>query len=253
MSMIQAVTVFSSQGKRAASENHLLVEEDKGIFVISDGFGGPVPGAAASKAACEAVRNFLFKEAGDQDATLPFELRSYFSLAGNVLFNALIHANKKLVQLNRGKNVHEKGGASLLAGYLDDGLLALANVGTCTAWLIREDGGVELVAPRSYGRLLNPFVRDVHPNKQMPLMSLGVHKDLEPEISEYRVSPGDWILAHTEGLPSGTREELFRLRQAMGQAGQVSDSVRDLAGQRALKYLNEVNYDTDVSASLIFL
>src|SRR5690348_26492 len=108
----RAVVTFMSKGVRAGQEDFLLVDKEKNIFVVADGFGGPVPGAEAAKAACEAVRSFLFKEAGDREATLPFVLRTYFSLAGNVLFNSLIHANKKLKDANRKKNVHEKGGAS---------------------------------------------------------------------------------------------------------------------------------------------
>src|SRR4051794_28596063 len=102
-----AVT-FSNQGQRPGLENYQIADREKGIFVVADGFGGPVPGAEASKAVCEAIRSFLFKEAGDLEATLPFELRSYFSLAGNVLFNSVIHANRKLSSLNQGKGVHEK-------------------------------------------------------------------------------------------------------------------------------------------------
>ena len=243
-SIIRAVTIFSTQGPRQASENHLFVEEEKGIVVVADGFGGPLPGLQASKAACEAVRGFLIKEAGDQDATLPFELRSYFSLTGNVLFNSLIHANKKLVALNKGKNVHEKGGASVLAGYLDEGLLALANVGCCTAWLIRENGAVELTQPRSYGRLHDPFAREVPVDKRAPLMALGIHKDLEPEISEYRVLDGDWLLLHTEGMPAEVRGNIFRVRQDLG----AKEGAR-----RVLEQLEKGVYDTDLSASLIIL
>src|SRR5262245_46744940 len=100
----RSVTVFSNRGSRPAQEDHALVNQDRGVFVIADGFGGPGPGAAAAKTACEAVRVFLQKEAGDEEATMPFVLRSYLSLAGNVLFNALIHANRRVMKINRGKS-----------------------------------------------------------------------------------------------------------------------------------------------------
>ncbi|HUP57351.1 MAG TPA: hypothetical protein VM598_07865, partial [Bdellovibrionota bacterium] len=120
---IRSVTVFQSSGSRPFQEDHVITQRERGIFVVADGFGGPVAGVAAAKTACEEVRNFLFKEAGDQDATLPFVLRSYFSLAGNVLFNALIHANRKVHLPNKKKAINERGGASVLAGYLDGNLL----------------------------------------------------------------------------------------------------------------------------------
>ncbi|MCM2276608.1 MAG: hypothetical protein NDJ89_00855 [Oligoflexia bacterium] len=202
MKLIQAVGFHQAQGSRPGQEDHLLVEESKGIFAVADGFGGPVPGAQAARAACEAVRGFLFKEAGDLDATLPFELRSYYSLAGNVLFNGLIHANRKVLALNRNKGIHERGGASVLAGFLDGSLLALANVGACGATLYRAGRGAALVTPRTYERLVDPFERGdasrIVGATRIPLMALGTAPDLEPEIIECRIQPGDWLLLHTE-------------------------------------------------------
>src|SRR3954465_8571806 len=128
---IRSVTVFQSTGTRPFQEDQVIAQRERGIFIVAAGFGGPVAGLAAAKTACEEVRNFLFKEAGDRDATLPFVLRRKFSLAGNVLFNALIHPNRKIANPNRKKNVNERGGASVVAGFLDGNLLALANVGAC--------------------------------------------------------------------------------------------------------------------------
>lgn len=253
---MQAVTVFSTQGNRPGLESHVVVDEDKGIFVLADGFGGPGPGLEAAKISCEAVKGFLFKEAGDQDATFPFELRSYFSLTGNVLFNSLLHANQKVLSLNRGKSVHEKGGASVLAGYIDEGLLALANVGNCTAWLIREGKVIELVIPRSYGRLVDSFRADIPLDERVPLMALGICRDLEPEICEFRVRPGDWILMHTEGLPSELREQIFDVQRAQERGGErpdSPDSVTQWASQRVFELLNQGSFDSDLTVSLIIL
>lgn len=208
---IQGLSTFSSTGSRPVQEDFTLAAREKGIFCVADGFGGAGAGAAAARAACESVRNFLEKEAGDRDATLPFVLRSYFSLVGNVLFNALIHANRKLLKLNHGKNVHEKGGASMVAGYLDGDLLALASVGDCSAWLIREGRSIELVTPRSYSRLMDPFTADPHPAWAFPLMAMGLSEDLEPEIVECRIKPGDWLLLHTDGLRWELREAIIRI------------------------------------------
>jgi protein phosphatase len=240
---IRALSVFSSKGARPAQEDHVLAFQDKGIFVVADGFGGPSPGAEASQMACEAVKSFLVKEAGDLDATLPFVLRSYFSLAGNVLFNALVHANRKITQLNTGKGVHERGGASVLASFLDGELLALANVGSCTAWLFREGKLTELVAPRTYGKLSDPFRVEPLPSERAPLMALGMADDLEPEIFEYRLRPGDWLLLQTDGLGADQRRELAEIQQKHLTPDQSADAF--------LQVLNRAQYEDNVSISLV--
>jgi protein phosphatase len=209
---VKASALFLSAGNRSSMEDYALINAEKRIFVIADGFGGPQPGSAAATAACEAVQGFLCREAGDNDATLPFVLKSYFSLAGNVLFNSLIHANRQVQSLNKGKNIHERGGASVLAGFMDGDLLALANVGACSAWLFREGKARELVTPRTLARLQDPFLdasssqRD--PALQVPLSAVGLKEDLEPEIFEFRVKPGDWLLFSTDGIPDPIREKL---------------------------------------------
>ncbi|MBU6376876.1 MAG: SpoIIE family protein phosphatase, partial [Bdellovibrionales bacterium] len=168
----------------------------------------------------------------DLEATMPFVLRNYFSLAGNVLFNAVIHANRKVLQENKSKNVHEKGGASLIAGFLDGDLLALANVGSCSAWLFREGRVCDLVMPRSYGRLVDPFEggRSI-PHIQAPLMAMGMSEDLEPEICEYRVRSGDWLLLATDGVDLRVRDrilELYRNPKPLSEA--ASDVTEVLNG-----------------------
>jgi serine/threonine protein phosphatase PrpC len=243
--MIRAVAVFSEKGERPAQEDHVVIQEERGIFVIADGFGGPVAGAEASRTACDAVKRFLFREAGDLEATLPFELRSYFSLAGNVLFNSLIHANQKVTALNKGKGVHERGGASVLAGYIDGNLLALANVGCCSAWLFRGGRAVELVMPRTYGRLCDPFSEEVPVGLRVPLISLGTAADLEPEIFEVRIQAGDWILLHTEGMTRELRERVLAL-QMEGLAPQA-------ACQRAVEIMKEFRFEGNSSVSLAIL
>src|SRR6185436_17897380 len=108
----KAISILSTKGKRQFQEDFVTANKERGIFVVADGFGGPKPGAEASQAACAAVREFLEKEAGDADATMPFELRNYYSLAGNILFNAFLYANKQLLKLNQRRNVHDRGSAS---------------------------------------------------------------------------------------------------------------------------------------------
>jgi PPM family protein phosphatase len=209
---LNSLTLFSTKGDSGAQEDFVLARKERGLFVVADGFGGGEGGSRASKTACESVLGFLEKEAGDLDATMPFVLRRYYSLAGNVLFNALIHANRKVLAGNKGKSANAKGGASVLAAYLDDDLFALANVGGCSAWLMREGKLLELVVPRTYARLVDPFVSDPEPDLAVPLMAMGITEDLEPEIIEFRIRPGDWLLIQTDGIRSEIREEFQRLQ-----------------------------------------
>ncbi len=212
---IKAASVYMDPGTRPVQEDYALVSRDRGIFAVADGFGGPGLGEAAAKTACESIRGFLEKEAGDMDATLPFVLRTYFSLAGNVLFNALIHSNRRVNALNQGKSVYEKAGASVVAGFLDGDLLAIASVGGCSASLFRNGEEARLVIPRTLARLCDPFgslARGERAFMDAPLMAMGTAVDLEPEIAEYRVLPGDWLLLHTDGMATESIDKIKQIQ-----------------------------------------
>lgn len=201
---------LKTQGKWPSQEDHFKYNPEKGIFMISDGFGGPVPGAAASRAACDLVETFLTKNSLDEEVTLPFVLRSYLSLTGNVLFNALYYANQKIFDQNQTKNMNERGGASLITGLLDGQFLALAHLGSCSAWLLREDQVSLLVIPKTYGRLTHPFSGTCKSSEaaQVPLAALGLYQDLEPEVLEFRIEPGDWLILQTDGISLEIQREL---------------------------------------------
>lgn len=204
------------------SENHHVSLPARGIFVVADGVGGPVAGKSAARSACEGVVEFLVREAGDRDATLPFVLRSYFSLAGNVLFNSIIHANRKVLDANGTRGVHERGAASVVAGYLDRDILALASVGSVSAWLRRGGEYSELLTPRSWARLVDPS--RTHSGGiagALPLMALGVGQDLEPEIVEIRVLPGDELWVGTEGPPGIKKSDFFHGLEPDPSQGEV--------------------------------
>ena len=200
---------FQLQGKSPTQEDYFEINPDRGIFVLADGFGGSL-GREAAELAVKSVRHFLEQEAGDLDATLPFELRPYYSLAGNVLFNAVSYANQKLLKMNQGRAWLDSGGASLLGGYLEGRLLALAQVGACRLHLKRDFQVKELVAPRTLLRQVNPM-QDEGEGDEVPLMSFGTSKSLEPEITELEIRPGDQILFQTSGVKQDFRNQVFSL------------------------------------------
>ncbi|MEK6705031.1 MAG: PP2C family protein-serine/threonine phosphatase [Bdellovibrionota bacterium] len=251
---MKGVFSFREQGRRPADEDHLFTDEKNGIFVVADGFGGPGPGTLAAKTACEAVQSFLIKEAGDLEATMPFVLRSYYSLAANVLFNSLIHANRTLIEQNRGKTGGERGGASIIAAFMDNDLLAIANIGACTAWLFRDDKAVELVIPRTYDRLIDPFMSlnslndSRQPKPGVPLMSLGLAEDLEPEMFEYKIRERDWLLLHTDGMTSKMHGDI----KAIHQQRHADITTAKEAVANAIKTAAAEGLHDNLAATLVF-
>ncbi len=224
---------FQIQGSAPTQEDYFEINPDRGIFVLADGFGGGL-GRQAAELAVKSVRHFLEQEAGDLDATLPFELRPYYSLAGNVLFNAISYANQKLLKMNQGKAWLDSGGASLLAGYLDGRLLALAQVGACRLHLKRDQHVKELISPKTLLRQVDPM-QDEGDGDEVPLMSFGTSKSLEPEITELEIRPGDQVFFQTSGVKQTLRNQVFSLNSSK-ELSQIVDRL-DSKGNASVLWL----------------
>ena len=197
---VKNILQLSFKNDRKYQEDCLKVDEEKNIFVVSDGFGGPVSGVKASSDACKSIIDFVYHEMGDSEATLPFVYKKYLSLQGNLIFNALVYANTNILKYNNEKNIHEKGGSSVLAGYIYNNVLTLSNIGSCEAYLIRDGKFRQLIIPKSYSVFESPVSSDLRPFSDIPLMALGMMDDIEPEIIELRVKENDVLLFSTDGL-----------------------------------------------------
>jgi hypothetical protein len=108
-----------------------------------------------------------------------------------------------------------------------------------------------MTEPRSYGRMLDPFQKDIPEDERIPLMALGISHDLEPEICEFRIQRGDWVFLHTEGLPWGLREKVFELHREQQAEIPMSNSLSQLCCQKVFDLLNETSFNSDISASLL--
>ncbi len=186
---------------RGPLEDEFILNPERNIFGVVDGFGSEgKSGAIAAKLAQQGVLEFLEREVGDRDATLPFVLKRSFSFAGNILFNGLANANRKVRTSNLKVKPSQRGGASAVVAFFDGALMILGSVGNCEAWLLREGRVSPLVLPRSQDRLIaGGLTSHAHFNR-IPLVGLGLFEDLEPEIHEYRVQVGDRILLGSGGL-----------------------------------------------------
>lgn len=219
--------VWTSEGNAPFQEDVAVVREQRQFAVLGDGFGGDA-GVFAASLACDSISEFLDLEAGDLDATLPFEIRRYLTLMGNVLFNAVAHANRRVMESFVETPIAKRGGASLIAAVVDGPNLSIASVGACRAYHVRQDGIASIVQPRSLAQAMDPTGGLAGGAYELPLVSIGTHSMLEPELIELKLVPGDGIFLCSSGV---TRQQFEAVRQGAGlqASGRNATIVRILA------------------------
>ncbi len=199
---------FQVQGNAPIQEDTVLVNADRKVWIVGDGFGGSA-GKAAAEHVAKYLAEFIEQESGDLDATLPFEIRRYFSLAGNVLYNAVAYANRKWNDKMGEKLWQESGGASALAVFVEGTRMAFASVGACRIFLYRNGKVQRLNSPKSLASWISPSGDYEGTDYELPLMSFGTVNQLEPEIGELKLQVGDQILLETSGVNDIIRTELL--------------------------------------------
>jgi serine/threonine protein phosphatase PrpC len=199
--------------EKPENEDAGLVRKDIGFVAIADGFGGKNVGHSVSKKILEDIAVFVENGLGDSEVTLPFVYRSYYSSQANLLFNAASFANRELFIENKNKPINLRGGTSACFALIQGRKITIANIGSCTAYLLRGEKLVELVKPRSY----NAYKGYSNSSQNwewkrewaFPIQTFGMLSDVEPEISEFEVCPGDQIFLMTDGVYPHLNEEVF--------------------------------------------
>jgi serine/threonine protein phosphatase PrpC len=104
---------------------------------------------------------------------------------------------------------------------------------------------IELVVPRTFGRMRDPFAAVVSEEYRIPLIALGMSEDLEPEIVEYKIKKDDWIVFSTDGIS----EQIFSQILGLKQGGLDPEK----ALQEFTKLLNQYQYTDNAAASLVVI
>lgn len=183
---------------RTGNEDALVVDRDRGVFLVADGMGGHAAGEVASALAVEAVGGALARGVDDG---LGCE-----GLA-EAMRDAFLHAAEAIDRHAAAEPDTRGMGTTLTACALHpDGVLCVGHIGDSRAYRLR--GGVleqlthdhTLVQREVDAGRLSPEAARVHPLSHVITRALGAGPPYDPEPRSLRVEPGDLLLLATDGL-----------------------------------------------------
>src|SRR5258707_3828334 len=169
------------------------------VFVVADGMGGAQAGEVASRIAIEAFEPGL-DGSGSPEERLAVRVRE---------------ANREIYDRSRTELGREGMGTTLTAAYLDDGSVAIDNVGDSRAYLFRDGKLERLTRDHSLvdelvrrGKLTEEQAAE-HPQRSIITRALGPEPDVEVDTWTYPVRRDDVLLLCSDGLTSMIGEDLI--------------------------------------------
>jgi protein phosphatase len=190
---------------RSHNEDCFDIDPGNQVFVVADGMGGHSHGEIASRIAIDSIREFVARTA-DEDATLPFEMDPRLGRQSNRLKSAIRVAHDKVLKaIRQDASLHGMG--TTVVGLLVDGdSAAIAHVGDSRCYRLR-DGKLELltqdhtwVNEQVVAGFLSEEQARVHPLKNVVTRALGGDSDVDVDVREWKIVPGDLFLLCSDGL-----------------------------------------------------
>jgi protein phosphatase len=219
---------------RSHNEDCFEIDPEHQVFVVADGMGGHSHGEIASRIAVDAIREFVSKTA-DTDATLPFEMDPALSRQGNRIRAAIRLAHDRVLRAIRQDASLHGMGTTVVGLLLDGDAISVAHVGDSRAYRLRN-GRLELltqdhtwVNEQVVAGFLSEEQARAHPLKNVVTRALGGDAEIDIDVKEHTVQPGDLFLLCSDGLTTMlTDDEILARLQAPGRLEEIcSRLVRD--------------------------
>jgi PPM family protein phosphatase len=222
---------------RENNEDSYSLAPQMGLFVLADGMGGLAAGEVASRVTVDTIVAHCREAEANSGLPLAGERSPGVSEASNRLASAARLANKA-VHDTAEKNGATQMGATLEAVRLTGERMSLVHVGDSRVYRLRGNLLEQLTQDHSFVaeqvRLGRMTAEEAEASKMRNVLvrALGIDAEVELDVSEELVTPGDTILLCSDGL---TRElsdaQIAALLAKSESAKKTASRLIDLAKQ----------------------
>lgn len=191
---------------RSQNEDAVSISPSYGIAILADGMGGYNAGEVASRIAVEITRQVL-EEGIDQLQEQQAESGANWGAPLQQLLDESIHrANTAVVEAAASKSEYNGMGTTIVAAVLHHDTITIAHVGDSRAYRLRQGALVQITCDHSLlqeqidAGLISAEQARYAPNSNLVTRAVGIAQDIEVEVHEHQVAPGDLYLLCSDGL-----------------------------------------------------
>ncbi len=211
---------------RERNEDHYLVMDEVGLFVVCDGMGGHKGGQIASKLAVDCIKEYILGLAADSLGAEPI----------SILNTAIDKANKLIWSQGQENLEWHEMGTTIIAAILRDEQLTVANVGDSSLYILRNGKLKKITRDHTLAEkmvadgLLKPGEKKSSAYNHVLTRALGVQDKVLIDNFEYQLYTGDLVLLCSDGLNDmlEDNEIAFILNQDINVQNKV-DALLDAA------------------------
>jgi len=205
---------------RKINEDSYLDSQEQSLWVVADGMGGHTRGDRASQCIIEALQGFI---------ALPKPLDSV-----DDLLNRLSVANEACREAAQGQVM----GSTVAALYLHDDNAYILWAGDSRIYRRRGDGFSQLTDDHSLVQELHRLGElsaeeaENHPSSNVITRAIGVADDIEIQVRQIKLEPGDRFLLCSDGLFKDVKPEEVNRNLSLPSPRQALDELVKLALRR---------------------
>jgi protein phosphatase len=219
--------------KREQNQDSCLIDEALGLYIVADGMGGHRGGEVASRLAVEAMSEVVAKarrDSGKRRPNLKTVMSDGYEEASRRIFDASQAPDSDLYGMGTTLVVACREGDHLTIGNVGDSRAYLFTRGCL--WQMTEDHSLVAEQLRA-GLLTEEEISKVTP-RNVITRSVGFEREVQPDILEYMLKPGDLVLMCSDGLSGlvsdGEIAELCRGHKAEELADVCIEAAKKAGG-----------------------
>ena len=213
MSLSLSFAAYSDIGKiRDKNEDMVYISSDLRFAVVADGMGGHSAGEVASNVAISTIVDTLSKIESGKIA-IPKDFLPEMSKPERKLLMAADYANYSIFKLAQ-ENVIYRSMGTTLSGVLIEGNEAyVVHIGDTRLYLLRMDVMTQLTTDHSLAAehikrgLLTKAQAEKSAVQNVLTRAMGIKKDVEFDILQFAVMPGDILFLCSDGVNKGLTDE----------------------------------------------
>ncbi|MFC2171750.1 Stp1/IreP family PP2C-type Ser/Thr phosphatase [Acidobacteriota bacterium] len=227
--------------KRTNNEDHILQDDELGIFVVCDGMGGHAAGEVASSQCCSIVHDIL-KENYSKIQTYK-EIPSYDNRKESLyLLEEAIHTACKTLYDTAVADDSKRGmGTTCVVIAIAGDHALVAHVGDSRAYMIRQGAAYQITEDHSFVSehlrkgLISPEEATKRVYRSVLTRSVGYRESVQVDTLNLELMPGDAFLICTDGLTEYLDEDEYVFLFEDTALQEIPKKLVDVANNRGGK------------------